>query len=112
MVRTANGDLHVRGNRADAQECETGAHFCLTREAPSAWLVPKDVEDVELLVFRREKLLASFEHVDSARAATRAPARERYRRVLLVAEVDDRAAVGDVHGERRTVERFDDEARH
>jgi hypothetical protein len=57
-------------------------------------VVAEGVEDVELVVRRWIEEVGALEDVDAARAAARAPARERDRRGRLVAEIDERAAVG------------------
>jgi hypothetical protein len=84
----------------------------LARESVPRRVVPEDLEQIDLVVRRRFEQLAAFDDLDPAGAAARAPARERYGRLRLVAHVEQAAAARDVDGEGRLVEGLEDDQRH
>ena len=63
----------------------------LAREAHQRRLEVEHVEQIELIVGRRQQLVGAFEHVNAASPAARAAAIERNRRVVVVAQVDQRS---------------------
>jgi hypothetical protein len=88
----------------------TDAH--LARQAAPGRVVAEEVEHFELLVFRGLEEIGTLEHIDPARAAARAPAREGNARGLLVAEVDQPRPLWGAHLEQREAGAFEDNDGH
>src|SRR5882672_4487559 len=77
----------------DVQPHRTRPQLRLAREADERWLQVEHVEQIELVLGGRQQILRALEDVNPTGSATRAPAVERNRCVMLVAEIDQGGAV-------------------
>jgi hypothetical protein len=73
-----------------------GLELCLACQAYLWGLEVKDVQEVELILGRRQQILGTFKHVNATGAAARGATRKRNGGVVLVAKIHDRGTCGSL----------------
>ncbi len=100
------------GCGANAQPSGAGTDAGLTGQSRSCRIVSHELQEFEFLFFGWLEQLGALENQDAARAAAGAATRERHRRRMLVAEVDEFASFWRFDRQSRQVDGFEHNGGH